>query len=253
MKTPGTRAAADGCSGTPAVAGARARVQPHGRAAHHPRRRGQHDRRLCVRVPAVRPEVPRRPRSRSIRTRSRASVRTSTTSTTTCSTRFTSPPGTTWRRAARRYAYQFQFDTTFRNRNTILQSYLGVVGNVGDASQNLVQRYTVTKVDDRTGELDTVSDAGIVPPNNQGNATPKYNQGDDGEQPAKDGVATEAELDPYTSQSIAELDERLPRVCRPARRRVLRRHPGGLRPAEAARARTRRSTRRAGSTSTRSR
>jgi hypothetical protein len=45
------------------------------------------------------------------------------------------------------HAYQFKFDTTFRNRNTILQSYLGVVGNVGDASQNLVQRYTVDKVD----------------------------------------------------------------------------------------------------------
>ena len=35
------------------------------------------------------------------------------------------------------YAYQFKFDTTFRNRNTILQSYLGVIANVGDASQNL--------------------------------------------------------------------------------------------------------------------
>ena len=35
------------------------------------------------------------------------------------------------------YAYQFKFDTTYRNRNTILQSYLGVIGNVGDASQNL--------------------------------------------------------------------------------------------------------------------
>ena len=49
------------------------------------------------------------------------------------------------------YAYQFRFDTTFRNRNTILQSYLGVIGSVGDASQNLIQRYTVDKVDWRTG------------------------------------------------------------------------------------------------------
>ena len=49
------------------------------------------------------------------------------------------------------YAYQFKFDTTYRNRNTILQSYLGVIANVGDASQNLIQRYTVDKVDWRTG------------------------------------------------------------------------------------------------------
>ena len=41
-------------------------------------------------------------RSVSIRSKSRASGRTSTTSTTTCSTRSTSPPGATSRRAARR-------------------------------------------------------------------------------------------------------------------------------------------------------
>ena len=102
-------------------------------------------------------------------------------------------------------AYQFRFDTTYRNRNTILQSYLGVIGNVGDGSQNLIQRYTVDKVDWRTGQVTRLG-RGIVPPNNQGNATPKYNQNDDGEQPAKDGVATEGDLDLYTSQSIAELD-----------------------------------------------
>ena len=102
------------------------------------------------------------------------------------------------------HAYQFKFDTTFRNRNTILQSYLGVVGNVGDASQNLIQRYTVDKVDGDTGTSVRLG-SGIVPPNNQGNATPKYNRNDDGEQPAKDGVAMEWSLDQYTSQSIAEL------------------------------------------------
>src|SRR5262249_27881732 len=102
--------------------------------------------------------------------------------------------------------YQFHFDTTYRNRNTILQSYLGVIGDVGDASQNLIQRYTVDKVDWRTGRVTRLG-RGIVPPNNQGNATPKYNQNDDGEQPAKDGVATEGELDLYTSQSIARLDD----------------------------------------------
>jgi hypothetical protein len=104
------------------------------------------------------------------------------------------------------YAYQFKFDTTFRNRNTILQSYLGVIANVGDASQNLIQRYTVDKVDWRTGSSTRLG-RGIVPPNNQGNATPRYNRNDDGEQPAKDGVGDEGDLDPYTSQSVAELQD----------------------------------------------
>ena len=104
------------------------------------------------------------------------------------------------------HAYQFKFDTTFRNRNTILQSYLGVIANVGDASQNLIQRYTVDKVDWRTGSSTRLG-RGIVPPNNQGNATPRYNRNDDGEQPAKDGVGDEGDLDLYTSQSVAELKD----------------------------------------------
>lgn len=102
-------------------------------------------------------------------------------------------------------SYQFQFDTKFKTKATILQSYLGVVENVGDAAQNLVQSYTITKVD-RTGKkgdkkpVSTVIGKGIVPPNNQGNATPYYNEGDNGENPAKDGRATFAEFDRYTQQ-----------------------------------------------------
>jgi hypothetical protein len=101
-------------------------------------------------------------------------------------------------------SYQFRFTTNFKNRNTILQSFLGVIQNVGDAAQNLTQTYTVTKVDHRTG-IRTSLGTGIVPPNNQGIATPYYNQGDNGENPAKDGVATEAQLDRYTSQAITNL------------------------------------------------
>ena len=101
-------------------------------------------------------------------------------------------------------SYQFRFNTTFKNRNTVLQSYLGVVQHVDDANQNLTQTYTVTKVDHRTNR-ETVLGTGVVPPNNQGNATPYYNQGDNGENPARDGVATEAELDRYTKESITEL------------------------------------------------
>jgi len=60
-------------------------------------------------------------------------------------------------------------------------------------------------VDHRTGYR-AVLGRGVVPPNNQGIATPFYNQGDNGENPAKGGVATQAELDRYTQQSIATLD-----------------------------------------------
>ena len=101
--------------------------------------------------------------------------------------------------------YQFKFDTTYRNRNTILQSYLGVISDVGDASQNLIQRYTVDRVDERSGRTTRLG-RGIVPPNNQGNATPRYNRNDDGEQPARDGVGDEDDLDRYTSQAVAELE-----------------------------------------------
>jgi hypothetical protein len=101
-------------------------------------------------------------------------------------------------------SYEFRFTTNFKKRNTILQSYLGVVQHVGDANQNLTQTYTVTKVDHRTNR-ETVLGTGVVPPNNQGNATPFYNQANNGENPARDGVATEAELDRYTREAIADL------------------------------------------------
>jgi len=103
-------------------------------------------------------------------------------------------------------SYEFEFTTAFRNANTILQSYLGVITNIGDAAQNLVQTYTVTKVDHR-GKKDvrTPLGSGMVPPNNQGIATPFYNQGDNGENPARDGVATELALDRYTAQAITNL------------------------------------------------
>src|SRR5215468_6126571 len=102
-------------------------------------------------------------------------------------------------------SYEFKFSTTFRNQNTILQSYLGVINDAGDANQNLIQTYTVTKVEHRQHDRRTVLGTGMVPPNNQGVATPFYNQGNDGNNPAKDGVATEAELDRYTTQTIKDL------------------------------------------------
>ena len=99
-------------------------------------------------------------------------------------------------------AYQFQFSTAYKTQDSILQSYVGVVGANGDASQNLTQTYTVTKV---VGGVSTVLGTGTVPPNNQGIATPRYNKGNDGNQPAKDGVALENQLDDYTLGGIATL------------------------------------------------
>ena len=102
------------------------------------------------------------------------------------------------------FSYQFKFETKFKNEGTILQSYLGVINDIGDAAQNLTQTYTVTKVTHRKHKS-TVLGSGVVPPNNQGIATPFYNQGDNGENPARDGVATEAQLDKYTKQAITPL------------------------------------------------
>ena len=101
-------------------------------------------------------------------------------------------------------SYQFRFRTTFKNDQTILQSYLGVINDVDDTNQNLTQQYNVTRVDNRT-ERKTSLGTGVVPPNNQGNATPFYNRGNNGERLAKDGVATAAQLDKYTRQAIATL------------------------------------------------
>lgn len=102
-------------------------------------------------------------------------------------------------------SYQFQFTTQFKNQNTILQSYLGVIDTVDDANQNLTQTYTVSEVDHHSSHVSELGH-GVVPPNNQGIATPRYNQGDNGENPAKNGVASSTQLDPYTAQTLYTLD-----------------------------------------------
>ncbi len=100
--------------------------------------------------------------------------------------------------------YRFEFDTDFKNTKTILQSYLGVVKDIGDANQNLTQSYSITRLNNRTGSRLSIG-GGLVPPNNQGIATPSYNEDNNGEKPARKGVATEAELDTYTKQGINKL------------------------------------------------
>jgi hypothetical protein len=112
-------------------------------------------------------------------------------------------------------SYEFRFKTAYKNSSTILQSYLGVVQNVGDAAQNLTQTYTVTKVDHRprAKHPTIVLGTGIVPPNNQGIATPLYNQDNDGNNPARDGVATADQLDTYTTESITNLQSGYVSFC----------------------------------------
>lgn len=99
------------------------------------------------------------------------------------------------------YTYQFDFDTTYKNKSTILQSYLGVVQDVGDAAQNLTQTYRFKRIDHRTNHVAALG-VGKVPPNNQGNATPAYNRDNNGEMVARDGVASSADLDRYTAQGV---------------------------------------------------
>ncbi len=100
--------------------------------------------------------------------------------------------------------YRFEFKTAYKTQKTILQSYLGVVNDIDDASQNLTQTYTVTKIDNRAGTA-VVLGTGKVPPNNQGIATPFYNEGNNGENPARKGVSTRDQLDKYTQQAITSL------------------------------------------------
>jgi Domain of unknown function (DUF4331) len=123
--------------------------------------------------------------------------------------------------------YRFRFNTVFADTTTIL-SYLGPVEPAGPgvfpANQNLRQTYTVTLIDNRgparptfpgAGRIPpniplpslvrptvTVLGSGMVPPNNQGRVTRFYNQNDDGDHPAKPGVQTSNDLDPYTRNTI---------------------------------------------------
>jgi Domain of unknown function (DUF4331) len=103
--------------------------------------------------------------------------------------------------------YRFEFKTTYANKNTILQSYLGelaIDGGFPD-NQNLRQSYKVTMIDHRNGKTRVLGENLLVPPNNQGRVTPLYNQGDDGDNPAKEGVSSSAALDPYTASGIKSL------------------------------------------------
>ena len=113
-------------------------------------------------------------------------------------------------RGEKTISYQFQFKTEVRNPNTFVPLN-GVVINVGDTNQNVLQTYTVKKVDHRTRtETDlSVGQTLMVPPNNQGRLTPSYNaltpNSNPGENPPLSGATTFADLDKYTQQAIFNL------------------------------------------------
>jgi Domain of unknown function (DUF4331) len=103
------------------------------------------------------------------------------------------------------FSYVFLFRTTYRTQASILQSYLGVIQNAGDAAQNLIQSYDVLEIDWRpAGNGVTALGSGICAPNNQGRATPFYN-GMAGDAPALGGVGQAAQLDRYTAQTVSQL------------------------------------------------
>lgn len=109
--------------------------------------------------------------------------------------------------------FEFDFDTAFANRRTILQSYLGALAAPAQgqfaANQNRRQTYVIRRIDHGTGRATLIGngqrDGLIVPPNNQGLVTPFYNQADNGDKPAKGGVASATNLDPYTRSAVARL------------------------------------------------
>ena len=134
---------------------------------------------------ARRRAVPRRPRSPSTRSRSPASARTSTTSTTTCATRSTWRSATTWRSGRPTLSYQFEFQTRFKNQRHDPAVVPG--RGAGRGRRGPEPDADVHGAADRPPQRAsrTFLGTGVVPPNNQGNATPFYNQGDDGEQPGE--------------------------------------------------------------------
>ena len=105
-----------------------------------------------------------------------------------------------------RYNYQFSSVTGgTKNRNTILSYGLGTeagpIVDIGDARQNFVQTYSVTKIGKRS--FSKLGRRLLTPaPNVGNNVTPAYN---DIEGRAVSGATDFEELDTYTRQTIYDL------------------------------------------------
>ncbi len=119
--------------------------------------------------------------------------------------------------------YDFKFSPvssqngSYKNLDTILRygrganvngaADAGPIMDVGDAHQNFVQSYTVTKTVSATGQATALSPAGmtlLVPPANTGlRTTPAYNDPSTGK--AVSGATTRAALDTYTRETTYDL------------------------------------------------
>src|SRR5258708_20143868 len=103
------------------------------------------------------------------------------------------------------YDYRFEFKTTYKNKDTIAISFLGPIQHVGDSNQNLVQTYTVTKINKKNGTQEVLGKDLLVPPNNQGITTPDYNIMNNGDMVAKPRVTNSTRLAQYTPKTIFNL------------------------------------------------
>ena len=150
-------------------------------------------------------------------------------------TRFAWRPGTDRRKGRTTLAYQLPASTRPTATATRSCSRIsGVIGNVGDASQNLIQRYTVDKVDWRTGRVTRLG-RGIVPAEQPGQRHAETTTATTTAS-SRPGTASRTRTISicYTVAVDRAARRWLHRLRRPARRRVLRRRAGDLRPAEAA-------------------
>lgn len=108
--------------------------------------------------------------------------------------------GETWMR------YNFRFENSYKNLNTILSYGLGTeagpIQSTGDARQNFVQRYSITKV--RNNRATLLGSNLVVPPVNVGErTTPNYYSGGQVIQ----GATTPAELDSYTRNAVYNVQD----------------------------------------------
>ncbi|MBW3625605.1 MAG: DUF4331 domain-containing protein, partial [Armatimonadetes bacterium] len=114
---------------------------------------------------------------------------------------------------AAQVSYQFRFSPpAYQNPNTILTEgrgtglSFGAIDRVGGPLQNMIQTFSVTKVDLTNGARSPLFDASramILPPPNVGlRTTPNYN---DANGFALPGATTQAQLDKYTKDATYDL------------------------------------------------
>ena len=126
-------------------------------------------------------------------------------------------------------SYQFRFTTTFKNQNTILDSYLGVINDVrrhqSEPRSDVYGHQGHLALEDRPRH-------GHGPTKQSGYRHALLQPRRRRQQPGKGWRFQAADLDRYTQQAITSLKEGLRRLCRPAGRRLLRGYQLHLRSAE---------------------